>query len=236
MGRYIVALCVVLSATLGAQNKDQNKEQSRLENCGAVMEEVLNIQENIPQDLLEKAECVIVIPSMMKVAVGFGGAWGHGAMVCRSGKAFEGAWGAPAMYSAQGGSFGAQLGVEATDLVLLVMNPRGAGALLDSKVKLGAGASIAAGPKGRAAEASTDATMRAEILSYSRSRGLFAGVSLSGTSLRPDNDANAQVYGRKLTARRIFTGAHMDIPASGQRLVDVLQKHSPSNGSKVDQH
>jgi SH3 domain-containing YSC84-like protein 1 len=231
MSRYIVALCVVLSATLSAQNK----EQSRLENCGVVMEEVLNIQENIPQDLLEKAECVIVIPSMMKVAVGFGGAWGHGAMVCRSGKSFEGDWGAPAMYTAQGGSFGAQLGVEATDVVLLVMNPRGAGALLDSKVKLGAGASVAAGPKGRAAEASTDATMRAEILSYSRSRGLFAGVSLSGTSLRPDNDANAKVYGHKLTARRIFTGARMAVPESGQRLVDVLQLHSPRNGSKVNQ-
>jgi SH3 domain-containing YSC84-like protein 1 len=232
MSRYVVAFCVIFGmATLGAQNK----EQSRLENCGTVMEEILNVQENIPQDLLEKAECVIVIPSMMKVAIGIGGSWGHGAMVCRSGRAFDGAWGAPAMYSLQGGSFGLQLGAEATDLVLLVMNPRGAGALLGSKVKLGAGASVAAGPKGRAAEASTDATMRAEILSYSRSRGLFAGVSLSGTSLRPDNDANVQVYGHKLTARRIVTGAAMAVPASGQRFVDVLQKHSPRNASKTDQ-
>ncbi len=230
MVRYVVAFCLVFGvAALGAQNN----EQSRLENCGVVMEEVLNIQESIPQDLLEKAECVIVIPSMMKVAVGVGGAWGHGAMVCRSGKAFDGAWGAPAMYSLQGGSIGAQLGVEATDLVLLVMNPRGAGALLDNKVKLGAGASVAAGPKGRAAEASTDATMRAEILSYSRSRGLFAGVSLSGTSLRPDNDASAQVYGQKVTARRIVTGSPMAVPASGQRLVDVLQKRAPRNESKT---
>lgn len=231
MIRYVGAFCLVFGiATLGAQNK----EQSRLENCGVVMEEVLNIQENIPQDLLEKAECVIVIPSMMKVALGIGGSWGHGAMVCRSGKAFDGAWGAPAMYSLDGGSIGAQLGVEATDLVLLVMNPRGAGALLDNKVKLGAGASVAAGPKGRAAEASTDATMRAEILSYSRSRGLFAGVSLSGTSLRPDNDASAQVYGHKVTARRIVTGSPMAVPASGQRLVDVLQKHAPRNESKTN--
>jgi SH3 domain-containing YSC84-like protein 1 len=231
MGRYVVAFCVVLVATLGAQNK----EQSRLENCGVVMEEVLNVQENIPQELLEKAECVIVVPSTMKVAIGIGGSWGHGAMVCRSGKTFDGPWGAPAMYSLQGGSFGLQLGAEATDLVFLVMNPRGAGALLNSKVKLGADASVAAGPKGRAAEASTDVTMRAEILSYSRSRGLFAGVSLSGTSLRPDNDANLQVYGHKLTARRIVMGATMAVPASGQHLVDVLRKHSPRNESKTDQ-
>lgn len=232
MVRYVVAFCLVFGvATLAAENK----EQSRLANCGVVMEEVLNIEENIPQDLLEKAECVIVIPSMMTVAVGVGGAWGHGAMVCRSGKAFDGAWGAPAMYSLDGGTIGAQLGVEATDLVLLVMNPRGAGALLDNKVKLGAGASVAAGPKGRQAEASTDATMRAEILSYSRSRGLFAGVSLSGTSLRPDNDASAQVYGHKVTARRIVTGAAMAVPASGRRLVDVLQRHAPRNRSKTNQ-
>ncbi len=232
MVRYVVTFGLVFGmATLGAQNK----EQSRLENCGTVMAEILNIQEDIPQDLLEKAECVIVIPSMMKVAVGVGGAWGHGAMVCRSGKAFEGAWGAPAMYSLDGGSIGFQLGAEATDLVLLVMNPRGAGALLDNKVKLGAGASVAAGPKGRATEASTDATMRAEILSYSRSRGLFAGVSVSGASLRPDNDASAEIYGHKVTARRILTGAPMAVPASGQRLVDVLQKRSPRNESKTDQ-
>ena len=232
MVRYVVAFCLVFGvATLGAQNK----EQSRLENCGTVMEEVLNVAENIPQDLLEKAECVIVVPSMMKVALGIGGAWGHGAMVCRSGKTFGGAWGAPAMYSLDGGSIGAQIGAEATDLVLLVMNPRGVSALLDSKVKLGAGASVAAGPKGRATEASTDATMRAEILSYSRTRGLFAGVSLSGTSLRPDNDANRQVYGHKLTARRIFTGAAIAVPASGQRLVNVLQKHSPRNDSKTNE-
>jgi SH3 domain-containing YSC84-like protein 1 len=230
MSRCVAAFCLVFGiATLGAQNK----AQSRLENCGVVMEEVLNIQENIPQDLLENAECVIVIPSVMKLALGVGGAWGRGAMVCRAGKAFDGAWGSPAMYSLQGGSIGAQLGVEATDLVLLVMNPRGAGALLDNKVKLGAGASVAAGPKGRAAEASTDATMRAEILSYSRSRGLFAGVSLSGTSLRPDNDASAQVYGRKVTARRILTGPAMAVPAGGQRLLDVLQKHAPRNESKT---
>jgi len=229
MSRYVVAFCVVLGmASLGAQNK----EQSRLENCGVVMEEILNVPDNIPQELLAKAECVIVIPSMMKVAVGIGASYGRGAMVCRAGKTFDGPWGAPAMYTLEGGSFGFQLGGEATDLVLLVMNTRGADALLNSQVKLGGNASVAAGPKGRLVEASTDASLRAEILSYSRSRGLFAGVSLSGTSLRPDNDANAQVYGRKLTARRIVTGNAMTVPESGHRLVNVLQTYAPQNVSK----
>lgn len=221
MVRYILAFCLVFGmATLGAQNK----EQSRLENCGVVMEEILNVPDNIPQELLQKAKCVIVIPSMMKVAMGIGGSYGRGAMVCRAGKSFNGAWGAPAMYTLEGGSFGLQLGGQATDLVLLVMNTHGAGALLSSKVKLGGNVSAAAGPKGRALEASTDASLRAEILSYSRSRGLFAGVSLSGTSLRPDDDANVEVYGRKLTARRIVTGTAIKVPESGRRFVNALPK------------
>ena len=229
MVRSVVAVCVVCGvATLGAQNAP-NKEQSRLENCGVVMEEVLGVPENIPQELLEKAECVIVIPSMVKVAVGIGGSSGRGAMVCRTGKSFDGAWGAPAMYAIEGGSFGLQLGAEATDLVLLVMNSSGVNALLNTKVKLGGNASAAAGPKGRTVEASTDASMRSEILSYSRSRGLFAGVSLSGSSLRPDNDASAEVYGRTITARRIVTGAPTTVPESGHRLVNVLQKNAPRN-------
>jgi len=229
MVRHVVPLCVVFAvATLGAQNK----EQGRLENCGVVMEEILNVPDNIPQELLEKAECVIVIPSVMKAAVGIGGSYGRGAMVCRSGKSFDGPWGAPAMYTLEGGSFGFQLGGEATDLVLLVMNTSGVNALLGSQVKLGGNASVAAGPKGRTVEASTDASMRAEILSYSRSRGLFAGVALSGASLRPDDDATAEVYGRKLTARRIVTGTPIAVPESGRHLVQVLQKHAARNESK----
>lgn len=228
MFRFLVACCVVLSvAALGAQNK----EQSRLETCGVVMEEILGVEDNIPRDLLDKAECVIVIPSMMNVAVGIGGTFGRGAMVCRTGKQFDGAWGSPAMYTLQGGSIGLQLGAESTDLVLLVMNPRGVNALLGSKVKLGGNASASAGPKGKSVEASTDATMRSEILSYSRSRGLFAGVSLSGASLRPDNDANRDVYGVKHTARRIVTGTALTVPESGHHLVNVLQKNSPHNES-----
>src|SRR4051812_14061468 len=224
-----LALCLVLGSSILAAD---NKEQGRLENCGVVMQEVLDVPDNIPQELLEKAECVIVIPSMTKMAVGIGGSYGRGAMVCRSGKTFSGAWGAPAMYSLEGGSFGLQLGGESTDVVLLVMNNRGVDALLSSKVKLGANLSAAAGPKGRNAEASTDPTMRAEILSYSRARGLFAGVSLEGTSLRPDDDATEQVYGRKLSARRIVTGPDTSVPESGRHLVDVLEKNAPHNESK----
>lgn len=229
MLRYLsLAVIVVLSsAGLGAQNK----EQERLENAGVVMQEILDVPDNIPQELLDKAECAIVIPSMTKIAVGIGGSYGRGAMVCRSGETFNGPWGAPAMYAIEGGSFGLQLGAESTDVVLLVMNKRGVDALLSSQVKLGANASAAAGPKGRTVEASTDASMRAEILSYSRARGLFAGVSLEGTSLRPDDDATKEVYGRKMTARSIVTGKGISVPASGRHLVEVLQKRAPRNES-----
>ena len=230
MFRSVVVCVVVLgTAALGAQNK----EQSRLETCGVVMEEILNVEDNIPHDLLDKAECVIVIPSMTKLAVGVGGSYGRGAAVCRTGKAFDGPWGSPAMYAVEGGSFGAQLGGESIDVVLLVMNKRGVDALLKSKVKLGGNASVAAGPVGRTLEASTDASMRAEMISYSRSRGLFAGVSLSGASLRPDDDATSEIYGKKLNARRVLTGSAIAVPASGRHLVDVLQKHAPRNESTM---
>jgi lipid-binding SYLF domain-containing protein len=229
MFRYFsIALSLVLSA---AVVDAADKEQGRLENCGTVMEEIVDLPDSIPQELLEKAECVVVIPSVVKVAAGIGGSYGRGAMVCRSGEEFDGTWGAPAMYALEGGSVGLQLGGEATDLVLLVMNGRGVDALLNTKVTLGGTVSAAAGPKGREATASTDASMRAEILSYSRSRGLFAGVALEGVSLRPDDDASAQVYGRKITARQIVTGKRIAVPPSGRRLVDVLQKYASRNES-----
>jgi len=209
-----------------------NKEQERLENSGVVMEEIMNTPENIPQEILEKAECVIVFPSVLKLAVGIGGSYGRGAMVCRTGDGFKGPWGAPAMYALEGGSFGFQLGGQATDLVLLVMNDRGAQSILSSKVKLGADASAAAGPKGRDASADTDAYLRAEILSYSRSRGLFAGISLEGSTLRPDDDASEQVYGRKIKARDIVLGGKTTVPVSGRHLVSVLQKGAPRNESE----
>jgi lipid-binding SYLF domain-containing protein len=225
----LVMCLVFISSALDAAN---NKEQRRLEECGTVMGEILTVPDNIPQELLDKAECVIVIPSMTKLAMGVGGSYGRGAMVCRNGKAFDGDWGSPAMYSLEGGSVGLQLGGESTDAVFLVMNGRGVDALLTSKVRLGGDASAAAGPKGRQVGASTDPSMRAEILSYSRSRGLFAGVSLEGTSLRPDDEANAQVYGRKLTARTIVTSGAVPPPASGQALIAALQKSAPRNQSK----
>jgi SH3 domain-containing YSC84-like protein 1 len=209
-----------------------NKEQERLENAGVVMQEIMNVPENIPQDVLEKAECVIVFPSVLKGAFVVGASYGRGAMVCRTGEHFKGPWGSPAMYALEGGSVGFQIGGQATDLVLLIMNPRGVSSILDSKVKLGGDASVAAGPVGRDASADTDAYMRSEVLSYSRSRGLFAGISLEGASLRPDDDATMDVYGQKFTAREIVMGGSVRIPPSGRHLVAVLEKHSPRNESK----
>jgi lipid-binding SYLF domain-containing protein len=226
--KLTLGVCILFAATAVFAG---NKEQERLENSGTVLQEVMDVPDNIPQELLEKAECVIVFPSVLKAAFIVGGDYGRGAMVCRKGEHFKGPWGSPAMYALEGGSIGFQLGGEATDLVLLVMNERGASSILDSKVKIGADLSAAAGPKGRDASADTDATLRAEILSYSRSRGLFAGISLEGSTLRPDNDASADVYGRKITAREIILGGKASTPESGQHLVRVLQKSAPHNES-----
>jgi len=226
----ILVVCLGLFATSTLQA--QNKEQKRLENSGVVMQEIMGIPDSIPHDVMEKAECVIVFPSVLKAAFVVGASYGRGAMVCRTGKEFHGPWGAPAMMALEGGSFGFQIGGQATDLVLLVMNDRGAQSILSSKVKLGGDASIAAGPVGRDASADTDAYMRSEILSYSRTRGLFAGISLEGSTLRPDDDATADVYGRKLTAREIVLGGAVGVPPSGRHLVRVLQKNSPYNESK----
>lgn len=232
MNRFIVsAVCLTLAAsTLFAAT--MNKEQERLENCGVVLKEVLNVPENIPKAVLDKAECVIIFPSVKKLAFGVGAEYGRGAMVCRTGEKFNGAWGAPAMYALEGGSIGFQIGGEATDLVLLVMNSRGMESILSSKVKLGGDASVAAGPIGRDASADTDAWMRAEIVSYSRARGLFAGVSLEGTTLRPDDDASADVYGHPIKAKDIVRGEKTHVPESGRQLVGVLEKNAPRNESK----
>src|SRR5579863_9887044 len=204
--RKLLALGMLLAlvdAPMLAARPDNDKETDRLENAGTVMDEIMNIPDNIPQDLLDKAECVIVFPSVLKAAFVVGGSYGRGAMVCRSGEHFTGPWGAPTMMALEGASFGFQIGGQATDFVILVMNTRGAGAILSSKVKLGADASAAAGPVGRNASAETDATMRAEMLTYSRARGLFAGISLAGSTLRPDNDANQRIYGKKIEAKEI---------------------------------
>jgi SH3 domain-containing YSC84-like protein 1 len=227
-------LLALTAAPLLTARADNDKETDRLENSGMVMEEIMNIPDDIPQDLLDKAECVIVFPSVLKAAFIVGGSYGRGAMACRSGEHFTGPWGAPSMMALEGGSLGFQLGGQATDFVLLVMNPRGATAILNNKVKLGADMSAAAGPKGRDAEAATDTSLRAEILTYSRARGLFAGVSLEGSSLRPDNDANEKLYGKKLTATEIIRKGAAPVPPSGQKLVSLLQKKSPKNLSDPD--
>src|ERR1700732_4786380 len=225
----VVGVC--LSFAAGAVYA-ATKEEKRLENCGDVIQEVLKIPDNLPRQILDKAECVIVFPSVLKVAFGMGKEYGRGAMVCRTGKNFNGPWGAPAMYALEGDSVGMQIGGEATDLILLVVNQRGAASILSSKIKLGGDASAAAGPKGRDASANTDLWMRAEILSYSRSRGLFAGISLEGSTLRPDNKANERIYHRKITARAILLHNKVAIPASGRHFVRVLQAHAPRNESK----
>ena len=224
------AVALLLVATPLYAGRDD--EEERLEKCAEVLTEIVGIPDSIPQGLLDKAECVLVIPSVKKFALGFGGSYGKGAMVCRSGKEFSGAWGAPAMYRLEGGSIGFQLGGTSTDFVLLVMNQKGASSLLGSKVKLGADAIATAGPKGRAGEVATDAYLSAEILTYSRAKGLFAGVSLKGSTLRSDNGANKDLYGKKLSAREIVLDGQAATPVAGQRLVQLLRQHSPENLSK----
>jgi len=208
---------------------DDRKEKGRLENCGVVIQEIMDIPDDIPQDLVDKAYCIIVYPSVVKAAFVFGASYGRGAMTCRSGEHFNGPWSAPTMMALEGGSFGLQIGGQATDFVILVMNPRGAKSLLKSKVKLGADAAAAAGPKGRDAAAASDVTMRAEMLTYSRSRGLFAGISLEGSTLRQDNGGNERLYGRKIDAESVVRKGAVGVPASGQQLIALLNKKSPKN-------
>lgn len=228
MRKLVVLVCLgLLVLPLSAQKK----EQDRLKEAGEVLTEILNIPDGIPQELLDKAECVVVLPSVKKLAIGIGGSYGRGVMVCRTGEHFTGPWGAPAFYALEGGNIGFQLGGQATDFVLLVMNPRGARSLFNSKVKLGADAAAAAGPKGRAAQASTDVVMKAEILSYSRSKGLFAGVSLEGSTLRSDGGANDNLYGKKLNAEDILEKHAVGTPPAAAQLVSLLNKKSPKNTS-----
>jgi lipid-binding SYLF domain-containing protein len=227
---YLLALVMVSVPLFAGQDK---KEADRLENCGTVLKEILDIPDDIPQDLLDKAECVIIYPSVLKAAFVVGGSYGRGAMTCRTGENYTGPWSAPTMMALEGGSVGFQIGGQATDFVLLVMNGRGAHSILSSKVKLGADASVAGGPKGRTASASTDVTLRAEVLSYSRSRGLFAGISLEGSTVRPDNDANERVYGKKVEAESIVFKGAVAVPPPAQKLVSYLNQKSPKNLSEA---
>jgi lipid-binding SYLF domain-containing protein len=229
--RKTCALLVALLLGFPAWATDQSKEQKRLEACGRVLKEILDIPDGIPKELLSKAECVIVLPSVLKFAIGIGGDFGRGAITCRTGEHFTGPWSAPALFALEGGNIGFQLGGQATDFVLLVTNPKGANSILGSKVKLGADASAAAGPKGRTAAADTDIVMKAEVLSYSRSRGLFAGISLEGSTLRSDGSANRKLYGRELSAKEIVRERKVGVPASGRELIALLDKESPKNQS-----
>lgn len=235
LSSLLVAALIGLPALLNSSSvraDDKAKDEGRLENAGVVMKEILDIPDDIPQSLIDKADCVIVMPSVIKGAIGIGGSYGRGAMTCRSGDNFQGPWGAPTMMALEGASIGFQLGGQATDFVLLVMNQRGASSILSSKVKLGADAAAAAGPVGRDAAADTDVTMRAEVLTYSRSRGLFAGISLEGSTLRPDNDANERIYGKKIDSQEIALHGAVPIPPSATVLISTLNKHSPKNTSK----
>jgi lipid-binding SYLF domain-containing protein len=221
---WTLAAMMALTLPLAAES-----EGERLLNSATVLKEIFGMPDSIPKELLDKSECVIVFPSVKKIAVGVGGSYGRGAISCRTGDAYDGPWSAPAMFALEGASIGFQLGGQETDYVLLVMNDRGAQSVLGSKVKVGADASAAAGPKGRTAGAATDIVMRAEILTYSRARGLFAGVSLEGSTLRSDGDANVNVYGKKLSAREIVRGGAVTATAEGKQLLDVLNSRSPKN-------
>jgi len=233
MKRKIILLVstLIFLAVTPMWASDKQKDEERLAKSGTVLKEILDIPDDVPQDLLGKADCVVVFPSVVKAAFIVGGSYGRGAMTCRTGKNFEGPWGAPTMMALEGGSIGFQLGGQATDFVLLVMNDRGANAILSSKVKLGGDASAAAGPVGRNASAETDVTMRAEILSYSRARGLFAGVSLAGSTIRPDNSANEKIYGRKIPAKEIALSGARAVPPSARKLISTLNARTPKHKS-----
>ena len=232
MKRYLSSLMtfILCSLPLTADEKDE-KEEQRLNNCGTVLKEVLDVPENIPRDLLDKAECVIVYPSVLKAAFIVGGSYGRGAMTCRTGKNFTGPWSAPSMMALEAGGVGLQIGGEATDFIFLVMNSRGAHSILSSKVKLGADAAVAAGPKGRNAQAATDVTLRAEILTYSRSRGLFAGISLEGSTVRPDAEANERVYHKKISAEDIVFKREVAVPTAAHPMISYLDQKARRNQS-----
>ncbi|HKD84087.1 MAG TPA: lipid-binding SYLF domain-containing protein [Terriglobales bacterium] len=220
----VLCLCFALLAVA------ETKEGERLQNSYDVMKAILDTPDKgIPRDLLNKAECAVIFPSVKKAAFVVGGSYGRGVMTCRSGANFRGPWSAPAFFALEGGSFGLQIGGEATDFVLLVMNEQGAKSVMTSKVKLGGDASVAAGPVGRATSAETDIVMKAEILSWSRNRGVFAGISLAGSTLRSDNDANKNLYGKDLNAKQIILQGEAKTPPAGRPLISLLDKASPKH-------
>jgi SH3 domain-containing YSC84-like protein 1 len=236
-----MTLCIALAFLLAVpvfaedkkeETKEQKKEQKeveRINESAVVLKEILGMPESIPKDLLNKAVCVVVYPSVKKAAFIVGGSYGRGLITCRKGQEFNGPWSAPAMFALEGGSFGLQIGAQATDFVLLIMNESGANSVMTSKVKLGADASAVAGPVGRNASAETDVVLKAEILSYSRAKGLFAGISLAGSTLRADDGANKAVYGKELTAKEIVREGKVASPAAARRLLSILTQASPKH-------
>jgi SH3 domain-containing YSC84-like protein 1 len=224
----LIAVCVLFVLP----SASQEKEDDRLKESYTVLKEILGMPDKgIPRDLLDKAECVVVYPSVKKAAFIVGASYGRGVITCRSGEDFRGRWSAPAMFALEGGSFGLQIGGQATDFVLLVMNEKGAQSVMSSKVKLGADASAAAGPVGRTTSAETDVVMKAEILSWSRARGVFGGVSLDGSTMRSDDGANKNLYGKELSAKEIVREGKVETPAAGKELVNLLDKESPKHAS-----
>lgn len=223
------AVCVSLLPPLMAADKPKGQaEEQRLQASYEVMKEILATPDKgIPRDLMNKAECVIVVPSMKKAAFIVGASYGRGVMSCRSGANFRGSWSAPAMFALEGASFGFQAGGQATDYVILVMNEKGAKSVMSSKVKLGGDASVAAGPVGRTTSAETDVVMNAEMLSWSRAKGVFAGVSLEGSTIRSDDDANKNLYGKELNAKQIILEREVKDPPAGQPLISLLNRSSP---------
>jgi SH3 domain-containing YSC84-like protein 1 len=225
--RFLLALIFITAFAVSAHA--QSKEQDRVESAGTVVKEIMDIPDDIPQSVIDKADCVVVLPSVLKAAFIVGASYGRGVMTCRTGDNMRGPWGAPSMMALEGGSFGLQAGGQATDFVLLLMSERSATSILSSKVKIGGDASAAAGPVGRNASAETDVTFRAEILTYSRARGLFAGISLAGSTLRPDNSGNQALYGKKISAKDIVLKAAVPPPPSAQLLLQTLNAHSPKH-------
>jgi lipid-binding SYLF domain-containing protein len=224
----LIGLPTIVNPT-GVRADDKSNDEDRIENAGKVLQEIMDIPDDIPQSLIDKADCVIVYPSVLKAAFIVGASYGRGVMTCRKGPNFRGRWGAPTMMALEGASVGFQIGGQATDFVILVMNERGASSILSSKVKLGGDASVAAGPVGRNAAADTDVTLRAEMLTYSRARGLFAGVSLAGSTVRPDNDANERIYGKKIPSKDIELKGAVPPPSSAKLMLETLEKHSPKH-------
>ena len=202
----------------------KDKQTDRLRSSRDVLKSALNQKVGVTKDLVDKAKCVIIIPSVKRAGVGFGFDYGRGTMSCRLGENFNGPWSAPAMYVLEGGNFGLQIGVQVTDLVLLVMNERGVNSLLGSKSKLGVDASVAAGSLGRSAMAATDLGMRADILAFSRTGGVYLGAVLNGSTLRPDNTGNQALYGRELTAKQIVRSGEVPVPPAGRPLIQMLDQ------------